>query len=344
MAVVLTILKILGIILLCILGLLLLILLLVLFVPIRYRVQGQFTEEAKNADVKVRWLFFRFLGSYVHGEGFEGRAKVGFITVKRIGGDGEEPPPHEKKKKKSSSAEPEGAPGAEETPAEPVGQEETGTQPVAEQASETAVETSVASGESETAETTETAEAPEDLEIFGDGQPEKKQETKQERKERKKREKAEAKARKEAKKREPKPEKPPEERLWYKIEQFYTKMEKKKSHIEQFLEREATKRTIERAKKLIVKVLKHLKPRKGEIFLHVGFGSAADTGMLLGKIAWLYPVYGKWLFIEPDFYNKVIEAQGSIKGRIRIGSLAIPALIFYLRKDTRRTIKLAKKI
>ena len=93
-----------------------------------------------------------------------------------------------------------------------------------------------------------------------------------------------------------------------------------------------------------MKVLKHLKPTKGEIFLHAGFGSAADTGMLLGKIAWLYPVYGKWLFIEPDFYNKVIEAQGSIKGRIRIGSLAIPALIFYLRKDTRRTIKLAKKI
>ena len=337
MAVVLTILKILGIILLCILGLLLLILLLVLFVPIRYRVQGQFTEEAKNADVKVRWLFFRFLGSYVHGEGFEGRAKVGFITVKRIGGDGEEPPPHEKKKK-SSSAETESASPAEETPEETAGQEETGTQPVTDQVAGTAPETSADHGASETSET------PEDLEIFGDGQPEKKQETKQERKERKKREKAEAKARKEAKKREPKPEKPPEERLWYKIEQFYTKVEKKKSHIEQFLERESTKRTIERAKKLLVKVLKHLKPTKGEIFLHAGFGSAADTGMLLGKIAWLYPVYGKWLFIEPDFYNKVIEAQGSIKGRIRIGSLAIPALIFYLRKDTRRTIKLAKKI
>jgi hypothetical protein len=332
MAVVLTILKILGIILLCIIGLILLIMLLVLFVPIRYKVQGQFTEEAKCSDVKVRWLFFRFLGSYVLGEGFEGQAKVGFITVKRIGGEGEDPPPHKpnKKKKKDKAEEPESEPlDVEDTPAEPA---DVALQPASDQA---AVQNA-----DKTEDTSDTPESPEDLEIFGDGTPE----TKQEKKERKKREKAEARARKEAKKREPKPEKPPEERLGYKIEQFRAKVEKKRSHIEQFFERESTKRTIERGKKLLIKIFKHLKPKKGGIFLHVGLSSAADTGMILGKMAWLYPVYGKWLFIEPNFYHKVFEAQGSVKGRIRIGSIAIPALIFYLRKDTRKTIKLAKKI
>ena len=64
MAVVLTILKILGIILLCIIGLLLLLLILVLVVPIRYRVEGAFTEEQKFAKGKVRWMFFRVLGHF----------------------------------------------------------------------------------------------------------------------------------------------------------------------------------------------------------------------------------------------------------------------------------------
>ena len=84
MAVVLTILKILGIILLCIIGLLLLLLILVLVVPIRYRVEGAFTEEQKFAKGKVRWMFFRVLGHFDKDEGLLGEVKVAWFTVKRF--------------------------------------------------------------------------------------------------------------------------------------------------------------------------------------------------------------------------------------------------------------------
>ena len=338
MAVVLTILKILGIILLCIIGLILLLALIVLLVPIRYKARGQYTEEAVDADFKVRWLFFRVLGTFEKDKGLLVKAKAAWFTVYQMemGKKTEETAAKQEAVQTDRENEPEkriteGAPSEEKEKvkdAEPAGEK----LPVPKD------DDSVIPNPNGTAE-----DDTEDLEIFGSGRPE----TKKERKARLKREKEEAKARKAEEKKQPKPEKPPEETLEYKMEQFrqkIEKVEKKIDHVRQFLDREATQRTIERAKKLLIKIIKHLKPKKGGIWVHVGLGSAADTGMMLGKIVWLYPVFGKWLLIEPDFHHKVIEVKGDVKGRIRLGSLAVPALIFYLRKDTRRTIKLAKKI
>ena len=338
MAVVLTILKILGIILLCIIGLILLLALIVLLVPIRYKARGQYTEEAVDADFKVRWLFFRVLGTFEKDKGLLVKAKAAWFTVYQMemGKKTEETAAKQEAVQTDRENEPEkiiteGAPSEEEEKVKDA-------EPAGEQLPVPKDDDSVIPNPNGTAE-----DDTEDLEIFGSGRPE----TKKERKARLKREKEEAKARKAEEKKQPKPEKPPEETLEYKMEQFrqkIEKVEKKIDHVRQFLDREATQRTIERAKKLLIKIIKHLKPKKGGIWVHVGLGSAADTGMMLGKIVWLYPVFGKWLLIEPDFHHKVIEVKGDVKGRIRLGTLAIPALIFYLRKDTRRTIKLAKKI
>ncbi len=338
MAVVLTILKILGIILLCIIGLILLLALIVLLVPIRYKARGQYTEEAVDADFKVRWLFFRVLGTFEKDKGLLVKAKAAWFTVYQMemGKKTEETAAKQEAVQTDRENEPEkiiteGAPSEEEEKVKDA-------EPAGEQLPVPKDDDSVIPNPNGTAE-----DDTEDLEIFGSGRPE----TKKERKARLKREKEEAKARKAEEKKQPKPEKPPEETLEYKMEQFRQKIEKvetKIDHVRQFLDREATQRTIERAKKLLIKIIKHLKPKKGGIWVHVGLGSAADTGMMLGKIVWLYPVFGKWLLIEPDFHHKVIEVKGDVKGRVRLGSLAVPALIFYLRKDTRRTIKLAKKI
>ena len=338
MAVVLTILKILGIILLCIIGLILLLALIVLLVPIRYKARGQYTEEAVDADFKVRWLFFRVLGTFEKDKGLLVKAKAAWFTVYQMemGKKTEETAAKQEAVQTDRENEPEkiiteGAPSEEEEKVKDA-------EPAGEQLPVPKDDDSVIPNPNGTAE-----DDTEDLEIFGSGRPE----TKKERKARLKREMEEAKARKAEEKKQPKPEKPPEETLEYKMEQFrqkIEKVEKKIDHVRQFLDREATQRTIERAKKLLIKIIKHLKPKKGGIWVHVGLGSAADTGMMLGKIVWLYPVFGKWLLIEPDFHHKVIEVKGDVKGRIRLGSLAVPALIFYLRKDTRRKIKLAKKI
>ena len=321
MAVVLTILKILGIILLCIIGLLLLILLMVLFIPIRYHVNGSYTAENISASLKVRWFILRILGNYNKGDPFTIKAKVAWFTVysMEIGGKkdpeitedaGEAIPPPDEPSTESSA-------DTQKPSGHLVGEKEA--------ASEQSAEEKKSSSEQSTEEKKSSSEqSVEEIKPPADRKPEEKP---------------------------PKPDLPaedtwedPEESPFDKMEALMDKIETKRDHIEQFLERDATKRTIERGKKLLIKIFRHLKPTKGHIDLHIGLGSAADTGMILGYAARFYPLFGKWLFITPDFYEKVMEASGDVKGRIRIGTLAIPALVFYLRKDTRRTIKLAKKI
>lgn len=316
MAVVLTILKILGIILLVILGLLLLLLLLVLFVPIRYRLTGGYNEEYLGAEVNVRWLIFRVLGSYTKSDGLKVRAKAAWFTVYKL--DKRE----EARKETEHILNPDNPENALPPP-----EKETGDQKKA------------AEDETET------------VEVFGDGKPESKSGDKAKKK--KGRRKAGALEKKDKQKEtagakpevlEGEVENEPEEEFLNKLEEMRDKLETKMNHISSFLAKDFTERTIERGKKLLKKVFLHLKPTKGRVDLTLGLGSSADTGIMLGKIARFYPLYGRWLFITPDFYYKRLEADGDIKGRIRIGSLAIPGLIFILRKDTRRTIKLAKKI
>ena len=330
MAVVLTILKILGIILLVLLALAILLILLVLLVPIRYRVAGGYNEEDIRADVKVRWLFVKVLGTFRKAEGLKVQAKVAFITVfsmeKPIGKDKDHalpeveepvlPPPDESGGQNGTASSGEGTP--EEIVGEGVILDQDSTQP----------------------QEAEEEIPPEELEIFGDGKP--KKETKEEKAERKKREKeAKEQAKQEAA---AEGSEEPSESPREKLENIRQKVEVKRRHVEQFLAREHTQRTIQRGKKLLGKIFRHLKPKKGHVDLVMGLSSAADTGMMLGRIARYYPLFGNWLYITPDFYYKRIEVEGEVKGRIRIGSLAMPALFFILKKDTRRTIKLAKKI
>jgi len=328
-AVVLTILKILGIILLCILGLLILIVTLVLLVPVRYKAEGEYSENETAVHLKIRWLIVRVLGNYTKEDGLDLKAKVAFVTVYSMNGKKKEGEDHLVIEEGQS---PPAQPPPDNVPAETVGENAP-----AETVGENAPDPEALSEE--------------DAQVFGDGKP--KKETKEEKKARKQREKEEKKLLEEEAAATSALEGEVEsgggardklDQTRDKLEAIRDKIGTKRSHIEQFLAKPYTKKTIERVKKLLIKILKHLKPKKGHVDLTLGLGSAADTGMILGKAAMFYPLYGKWLFITPDFYYKRIEAVGEVKGRIRLGSIAVPALIFYLRKDTRRTIKLAKKI
>ena len=334
MAVVLTILKVIGIILLVLLALAVLLLLLVLIVPIRYRVAGSYNEEDILADLKIRWLFVKVLGHFRKDESLQIKAKVAFVTVfsreMKMGKNKEQhlvdvseeatlPPPEDSGGTDFSAADSGGTnspPESESVPQENVQQD---------------------AGKAEEEQPGNVQDLPPENQEAAE-EPEKNARKKKKKADKKKEELPEPDDMEEAL--EGEVESDPMEKL----EQFREKLEVKKRHIEQFLAREHTKNTIQRLKKLLLKILKHLKPKKGHVDLVLGLGSAADTGMILGKAAMFYPLYGKWLFITPDFYYKRIEAEGEVKGRIRIGSLVMPALFFIIRKDTRRTIKLAKKI
>ena len=89
-----------------------------------------------------------------------------------------------------------------------------------------------------------------------------------------------------------------------KLDEKYVNAVKKIDHVEQFLDRDYVQRTIARALKVIKRLLLTIKPKKSRGYLKMGLGSAADTGNILGKTSMFYALYGSWLEIEPDFYNK----------------------------------------
>jgi hypothetical protein len=326
-AVVLTILKILGIILLVLLALAILLIILVLAVPIRYRVKGAYNAEDINADVGVRWMIFRILGNFKKDEGLIVKVKVLFITIKTIKKDiGKKPaevemevdaPPGDTGDGVDSNGHLLGS--AEDKPAEdnPVTQE--GTEVPGDGGAE---EKPGGKPEEKPGEKTEEkpGEKPEENQVVvPDGEVVVETEGDEE-------------------------DTSLSESAVDKLKGVWDTLETKKRHIECFFAKDYVKRTLDRGKKLLIKIFKHLKPKKGHVDLTMGLGSAADTGMMLGRLGRFYPLYGKWLFITPDFYYKRIEVEGEVKGRIRIGSIALPALFFYLKKDTRKTIRVAKKI
>ncbi len=122
------------------------------------------------------------------------------------------------------------------------------------------------------------------------------------------------------------------------------KVETKIDHFLQFLDKPYTQKTIKRVKKLIVRVFKTVKPKKSRADITFGLSNAGDTGMMLGKIYQFYPLFYKWLRLNANFYEKGIEGEFDISGRIRLAFIIFPALRIILSRDFKRTRNLAKKI
>lgn len=118
----------------------------------------------------------------------------------------------------------------------------------------------------------------------------------------------------------------------------------KKDHVQSFLEKDFTKRTIERGKKLLLRILKTILPKKAKGNLTLGLSNPADTGVAAGAISVLLPLYNGWFHIEPDFHHQVVEGDLWFKGKIRLAVIVFPALRIILSRDLRRTLALAKKI
>ena len=339
MGIFLLILKILGIVLLCILGLILLIILLVLFTPISYRIKAQHGEEKTEANAKIGFLIAGFKASFVKGTGLD--YKVTVCGIKIMGKDDK---PKKKKKKKKDA-------GSDEF------DQFEDTVPTVD--SDGNVVPELTSDSTESDDNLQLDDLDEPIETEGDSRKDKKKKNKKDKKSKKKDKKS--KDKKDSKSKGPKEKKTFAERidnLFEKINNIldnldekyekaltkYDELMTKKEHIEQFLEKDFVQRTIKRVFKVIKRLLLTIKPKKSKGYLHMGLASPAQTGEILGKISMFYGLYGSWLTIDPDFYNKVIEGNIDIRGRIYLFRFVFPAIRIILSRDFWRTKKLAEKI
>ncbi len=369
MGIVLMILKIIGIVLLCILGLILLILLLVLFTPISYRVKAEHNDENTMAQAKFGFLVVNGKALYEKGQGFnyyvkllffkilpgkeeeEGEFEEGDVMDMDDWDEEDETPLVEDSSGASltSVASPTGE-NEEQEPLEPdfshVKPESDGTMSSSNESDNTIN----SSDESESASNQIVEENSTDLnseldeyleDIEEDSIEENEQEVQPEIK-LSLGEKLDSVMVKATDKFEEITDRADE-----KIDELDKKYEKtmtKYDHVMQFLERDYVERTIKRALKILKRLFGTIKPKKSKGYVHFGLGSSADTGMMLGKVSSFYPLYGRWLVLDPDFYNKGVEGDIDIKGRIYLFRIVGPALRMVLTRDFWRTYKLAKKI
>ena len=90
-------------------------------------------------------------------------------------------------------------------------------------------------------------------------------------------------------------------------------------------------------------IIRHVLPRKLEVFGIVGTGDPASTGQIMAIQGMLYPWHKGNIRLEPDFEEKHIEGELHLKGRIRLGTLGICGLRILLNKNVRRLIRILRK-
>ncbi len=94
-----------------------------------------------------------------------------------------------------------------------------------------------------------------------------------------------------------------------------------------------------RIKREIIRLLKHVKPRKLSGKVTFGFDDPSVTGKVLAVFSMLYPFYGDNIQIKPDFENQILDGQAHLYGRIRGIHAFIIAKNLFFDKDFNKTIK-----
>lgn len=332
MAVFLTVLKVLLWIILILLGIVLLLILMLLFCPIRYRLKGEMYGERIEVSAKVRFIIISVIANFSKASGLDYAGKVLGIKVYPKKSKTKKP----KKKGKSKSDET-ALPAVSEKP----DFEDTIVTP------DLNVNESVAKTESVSqtpkpitdAELDEALDIQDKIESQNDGESGSTELSEKQEEGPGKLIQIKNKAVEAAGKASDKVEKIVSS-TGEKIEKLETKID----HFVQFLDKPFTQKTIKRVKKLIVRVLKTVKPKKSRADITFGLSNAGDTGMMLGKIYQFYPLFYKWLRLNANFYEKGVEGEFDISGRIRLAFIVFPALRIILSKDFKRTRNLAKKI
>ena len=87
------------------------------------------------------------------------------------------------------------------------------------------------------------------------------------------------------------------------------------------------------------KLIRHVLPRKIRGSITFGCEDPALTGQILGAVAIAYPLYGKGVAVYPRFEEKILEGQLQMKGRIVAACLLWQAWKIYRNPDVRKILK-----
>lgn len=309
-SILLTILKISGMILLTVLGIILALIILVLFVPIRYQITAhrRVMEEAPVVlKIRITWLLHLISASFGYPEETYIRLKLLGFTIFRSDKTGEKKTkkskPKKKKNKQASSKSKEASPVKTEEPCE-------------------------------RRKSTETEKRKPDINSQEEGKDNQRQEREEDF------------SRQTGKKDFLKKLIFILKNIKYTIIRICDKIKHIITNIRYYIDliKSDTFRSVwTRCSPQVFSLLRSILPKKIQGSLTVGTGDPASTGQVMAAYGILYPLLGNHIDIIPDFERQIVEGDLLIKGKITLFRLAKTAWIVYFNKDLHYLIKLLKR-
>lgn len=122
------------------------------------------------------------------------------------------------------------------------------------------------------------------------------------------------------------------------VKKYYNKAKE----IKELITANTTKEAYNYGKKKIIKLMKHIFPKKIKGKLLFGFEQPHMTGQVLGYIAMAFSMFHinpKQIVIEPDFEKKIMVGNVKLKGRVLVGVVAYYILKLYFKKEIKEVIK-----
>ncbi len=120
-------------------------------------------------------------------------------------------------------------------------------------------------------------------------------------------------------------------------------LREKKDKLIEFVEDEVHRNAFARVKKELFWYLRKLKPKKLESQIRFGFEDPSYTGKTLAYLSVLYPFFGEYMEIIPDFEQKILKGSLYVKGRIRASHLVHLAWKLFWDKNIRKSYKHIKE-
>lgn len=130
-------------------------------------------------------------------------------------------------------------------------------------------------------------------------------------------------------------------KIKYTFEQLCAKikmLQKKVESVKEFLTDEVHQSAFLKCLAELKKMLIRLRPKQIAGEVHFGFEDPSLTGRVLAGVSMLYPYWGDHICCHPDFENKILEGEVSVKGSLRLLPAAVCMWNLLWNKNVRRTI------
>lgn len=101
----------------------------------------------------------------------------------------------------------------------------------------------------------------------------------------------------------------------------------------EYLTTEDNKKSIVFVKGQLIELLKYAKPKRVKADITFGTGNPASTGQILALISIFYVRFADDIGINPDFEKKILRGEYKLRGRIRGIKLLIIAIKLYRNKE-----------